>query len=137
MSRKSGWEQRLSHCLERAADAAYDLGSHDCFIVACDAINAQTGAQFGDDIRGRYKTKAESIALILKWGATFEDAFEKYFGLCRIEPMMAQRGDLCALRTGDGEKHLGICVGERCACLGVDGMLFLSMKVVHCAWTVE
>jgi hypothetical protein len=134
--KQQGWEERLLKTLESSVSVEYRLGVHDCFTVACAAVNVQLGTEHGKDIVSKYSTRDEAVALLGAWGATYEEAFDKYFGLARVPVLLARRGDLLAVRTDDGEKHLAVCVGERMACLGPDGLRYAPVSAAHCAWRV-
>lgn len=131
------WIEKVTSILSGAADKKYVLGIHDCFTVACEVVNAQLGTSFGEDLRGKYSTVAGSIACIKQHGATLEEAGTNYFGLKLVDVRMARRGDICLTQTQDGMKHFAVCIGERFACLGPNGILYSPMSLAIAAWRVE
>ena len=135
--RRPGWERRLEHRLEAARTRPYVLGEHDCFRVVCAAVEALTGVDRWPEFAGRYRTRREALALIASYGSNFLAAFDWFFGGRRIDVRWAQRGDICALATPDGERHLGVCLGERTAVLGAQGLIKMRTLDCICAWRVE
>ena len=133
--RLPGWEQRLDHAIEAARHAPYALGEHDCFRLACRVIEALTGVDRWPQFAG-YRTRRQALARIARHGASFEAAGDWFFGGLRLPALQARRGDIVALATPDGEKHLGVCVGGRVAFLSEDGLMFLSLDRALCGWRV-
>ncbi len=135
-SRIEGWELRLPLVIEAARNETYELGRHDCFRVACLAVVALTGVDRWPEFAGRYATKREALALLARHGSTFEAAFDWFFGGPHVDVKQARRGDIVALATSDGEKHLGVCIGSRVAFLAETGLLFVPLTGCLCAWLI-
>lgn len=136
VSRLEGWEGRLLAVIEAARHQRYELGQHDCFRVACAAIEALTGVDRWPEWAGRYSTRREALHLIAQYGHSFEHAFSWFFGTEPAGPKLARRGDICALATPDGEKHLGVCMGVDTAFLAEPGLLFVPTSSCLCCWRV-
>jgi hypothetical protein len=135
-ARREGWETRLAEVIEWARSQRYVLGEHDCFRVACAAVEALTGEDRWTQWRGRYSTKREALALLARYGASFDDAFDWVFGSDRVDARMARRGDIVSFATTDGEKHLGVCVGAEAAVLGAEGLIFVPLSACRCCWRI-
>jgi len=134
--RLSGWEARLEQVLDAARKTPYALGRHDCFRVACQVVHALTGVDRWAEFAGTYATKREALREIARRGGTFEDAGDWFFGAARIDCVYAKRGDVVAVQTTDGDKHLGVCLGVRSAMLGPHGLVFLPTTDCLCAWSI-
>lgn len=134
--RLDGWEARLDAVIEAARHEPYALGHHDCFRLACGVIQALTGIDRWSEFSGSYRTKREALAAIAAHGATFEAAGDWFFGYTRVDWRHARRGDIVALQTADGEKHLGVCLGWQAAYLAPEGLVFLPVSGALCAWRV-
>jgi len=134
-SRLEGWEIRLDSMVERLRHAPYAIGSNDCFRLACRAIEALTGVDRWPEFAG-YTTKREALRRIAVHGASFEAAGDWFFGPPRRAPACARRGDIVALRTTDGTKHLGVCMGHRAALISHQGLLFVPIERCLCSWGV-
>lgn len=133
--RLEGWEGRLDGLIEGARARPYELGTHDCFRLACAVIEALTGADRWPEFAG-YRTRREALLLIARHGSSFELAFDWFFGAPRVDVKLARRGDLCALQSADGQKHLGVCLGARTALLADEGLTFAPTLSCLCAWRV-
>ena len=133
--RIEGWEQRLDAVIENARSRPYELGTHDCFSLACTVQAALTGVDRWPEFSG-YRSKREALARIAEHGSTFEQAGDWFFGGGHVDMRLARRGDIVALRTEDGQKHLGVCLGDRVACLLADGLGFIPPSACLCAWRI-
>lgn len=137
IARIEGWESRLYRVIEAARNEPYELGRHDCFKVSCQVIEALTGVDRWPEFAG-YRTRREALMRIAEHGSNFEEAGDWFFGGPRIPLAYARRGDIVALAAPhDGDKHLGVCLGNQVAFLSDQG-LDLSLKVEKClcAWKV-
>jgi hypothetical protein len=122
-ARVQGWESRLIAVIEAAREREYALGVHDCFSFTCAVVHALTGVDRWP-LFGGYTSKRESLARIAQYGSTFEKAYDYFFGAtARLpSPLFAQRGDILAIQTTDGVKHLGVCGGPYVLLLSDHGM---------------
>jgi hypothetical protein len=132
--RLDGWEARLFKVLGDARRKPYALGEHDCFSLACQVVHALTGVDRWPEFKG-YTTKREALMLIAERGSTFELAFDWFFGE-RIEKNYARRGDIAAIQTPDGEKHLAVIMGHVVSGLAPEGLILLPLKATLCCWRV-
>lgn len=132
--RREGWEGRLYQILEAARAVPYELGSHDCFRVACQVLEALTGVERWSEFQGKYATAREARRLIARHGRSFEAAFDGFFGAANVPVRYAQRGDIVALADAAGEKHLGVCLGAESAFLAPEGLARVPTLSCLCAW---
>lgn len=135
--RLEGWEQRLEAVIEAARARPYELGRHDCFRVACLALEALTGRDRWHEFEGRYSTQREALRLVAQYGSTFEAAFDWFFGAPSISVYFAKRGDVVLLEDASGMKHLGVCLGRDTAMLGPEGLVFVPTLECLAAWMVD
>ena len=135
--RIEGWESRLHAVIEAARDVPYQLGVHDCFRLACAAVNALTGVDRWPSFAGQYSTRNEAVRHIARVGSSFEAAASVCFASPALDDMrLARRGDLCAYRDEAGEKHLGVCMGAQVAVLGVAGLAWVPRRSCHACWRI-
>lgn len=134
-TRLEGWEERLAAVIERARATPYRLGEHDCFRVACATVQALTGVDRWPEFAG-YRTKREALARIAERGSNFEAAGDWFFGGGRCDVKLARRGDIVAFSSLNGEKHLGVCLGEETACLTEGGLSRVPTAACICAWRI-
>jgi len=133
--RLEGWEQRLDAVIEAARHRPYVLGEHDCFRVACQVIEALTGVDRWPQFSG-YRTRREALARLAAHGSNFEAAGDWFFGSERVEAREARRGDIVALASLNGEKHLAVCMGAQSACLTDAGLASVPTAACICAWRI-
>lgn len=136
--RREGWEARLEAALEAARARPYKLGVHDCFRVACQAVEALTGTDRWPEFAGKYSDERSARRLIAAHGRTFEAAFDWFFGAPSMPVWKARAGDIVAIQTPDGEKHLGVVMLDhvRAALLGPHGLVELPVSTCLCVWRV-
>lgn len=99
------WEPRLSAWIAANRSREFAWGEWDCILMACSAVEAQTGVDPAAKYRGRYsdaRGAAEALRVLGKGTLlkTVDDVFER-------RPVgRARRGDL-VMRKG----AIGVCVG--------------------------
>lgn len=132
----SGWESILHSALERAANARFVLGQHDCATWAFDVVRQLTdGADFAAAWRGQYKTPKGAALQLRKMGyVDFADAGRKIMGEPLPAAALAQRGDLVLLTEKDGP--FGICAGSNVAFLEISGLTYRRLAGCQMAWRV-
>jgi len=150
-TRKSTWlTQELPDYLKLAESFTFTWGVHDCCLFAADAVLALTGTDIAEEFRGKYTDDASALALIhsVTGGTTIIDAIvhcANTHGLVEWKktdgtplPLMAQRGDLCAVLNGDGQTIAGIvdCTGRYVACMSEQGLRRFPLKSIQRAWHV-
>jgi hypothetical protein len=121
--------------LQLAQARPYQLGVHDCFRVACQVVQALTGVDRWPQFAG-YRSEREAKALLARHGRSFEAAFDWFFGRAHICTQQAIPGDICALETADGEKHLGVCLGADTVFLAPEGLVYVPTVTCLCCWKV-
>jgi hypothetical protein len=97
-----------------------------------------TGEDRWPDFEGRYSSPREARRLIAEYGSNFVAAFEWFFRGKSISVKEARRGDIVAIRTEDGERHLGVVTldGAKAALLGPQGLVYLPVTSCLCAWSI-
>lgn len=133
--RLEGWEGRLDALIQGARGRAYELGEHDCFRLACAVVHALTGVDRWPEFSG-YRSRREALLKIARHGRSFEAAGDWFFGAPAVDTRHARRGDICALQTVDGEKHLGVCLGAEVAMLAPEGLVYTPTATCLCCWRV-
>lgn len=147
MKRLPGWESRLAKVLEDAARRPYQLGEHDCFRLACMAVEAMTGADLWAGWAGRYRTKREALRLLAEYaaeaselavaaGPAFTRAFSRLFGGAPVCMGRARRGDVAEYVDGRGEQHLGVVNGADVAVLLEGGAGYVPRSSCVHAWRI-
>lgn len=134
--RLEGWEMRLDAVLSRARRLPYVIGQHDCFRVACGAVEALTGINLWASWAGSYRTRLEALRRIHAYaGAGFGEAFSKLFAVAPADTKLARRGDIVQY-VERSEPHLGVCVGSEIALLAADGLRFYPRRLGRHCWRI-
>lgn len=137
LTRFEDWPVRLASFIEGAEKRPFLWGEWDCCLLAADWVLAATGFDAAADFRGKYATAAGARRLIKKHGdmLTMVRSLTEAHGMREINPKMAQRGDVCLVESIHGDA-LGVCIGARIACAGIDGLTDLPMPFAKAAWRV-
>jgi hypothetical protein len=145
VTRQPGWEARLASVIEAARAEPYELGTHDCFKVACMGVQALTGVDLWTPWSGSYRTRDQALRRIAEYAVgapeayraldVFDRAFSRLFGSAPVDVRQAHQGDVVKLIDPKGP-HLGLCVGSDVAVLGEDGLLFVRLSVCQNCWRI-
>jgi hypothetical protein len=105
MKRLQNWQTRLSEYLTANALTHFEYGSLDCGIFVAGAIEAMTGVDVAESLRGKYHSRREAFAEIrsLCGKATMEAVavyLAEQYGLKEVPLSFAQRGDPVVLKKG-------------------------------------
>lgn len=133
--RLQGWEARLASVLAGARARPYELGSWDCFRLACQVVEALRGDDLWPQFSG-YRTRREALEYIGRYGRSFEACFDRVLAAERVDVKLARRGDIVCVRDASGEKHLGICDGVASLFLAEQGLTKVRTKTCVCSWRV-
>jgi hypothetical protein len=80
--KKQDWVSRLASFVSESENSKFKYGRIDCALFICDAIEAMTGVDVGEDYRDRYKSKREAYKIIEEKGslcALGESVFALFF----------------------------------------------------------
>jgi hypothetical protein len=133
MNRLPDWPQRLEAAVEAARLQPFRWGQHDCALWAADVTLQITGVDYAQDFRGRYRTQRQALAIIARRGGLAAIATKALGYPVRIT--QARRGDVC-LVCRDSGPSLGICIGDRAAFTGPQGLALLPLLECEQAWHV-
>jgi hypothetical protein len=127
--RLDGWEKRLDSYLRNVGP--FEWGKNDCCMFSANAAHCITGTDFAKPYRG-YKTARGALQRLK--GIGVQGIATKLWG----EPkgsLYAKRGDIVLFKSEDGDA-LGICIGDKIAAIGADGLVILPMSECLKAWSV-
>jgi len=131
--RLNNWPERLSQFLIENKDRPFQWGDFDCSQFAIHAEIAITGDSRFWDYFGGYDTKAKAFVKLRRGG--FANVWQlvdsRLVNLDNVK--LAKRGDVIGHLTNDGES-LGICVGDKYAASGSNGIVYASLDEAVCAW---
>ncbi len=98
--RNRDWATRLCNTIKAATERPFSWGEFDCCLFAADCCIAVCGVDPAEKYRGKYKTERGAKGALVRNHGSLEAAFDAYFE--RVEPAMAQRGDVALTDSEDG-----------------------------------
>lgn len=139
MRRRPDWPERLAALIESRAETPFAWGTHDCVCWGAAAAEAMTGIDPWAARRGTYSTEAEADAILAEAGGLEALAASLAGEGAEVPPPRARRGDWLLAEIGN-EVLLSVCLGERLAAPGPDGLRLLpvdrlGVKVLR-AWRI-
>jgi hypothetical protein len=136
--RNQDWPLRLQTLLDDARTQEFLWGRWDCCQWAGLCVEAQTGVNPIEHIRGRYKTSIGAMRVLRReFGvASIRDAVTQMMG-DPVPPRLAGRGDL-ALVDINGIASVGVInlSGEKVAAIGLHGLEHVPLTAAVTAWKV-
>lgn len=128
------WDARLCAYLERVERLPHTYGRHDCMLFAAGAIEAQTGRDFAEGHRGRYRSQAGAVRYLRGLGF---NSFEAMLDAILPERPLGfvQRGDIVLAGGVPGvcAGAVALFVGEQD---GAEGLVICPRPDWHKAWAV-
>lgn len=144
------WQELFHNYLLRREHEAFQWGTMDCCLFACDAILELTGVDLAGDFRGKYDSLLSAVREMsiacsgAKIGPAPQDLVEavavkiaQQFQIEEVPVLMAQRGDVLLLDSPLG-KGLGILGlrGTHVHCTGPDGVVDVPLQECLRAWRI-
>lgn len=125
------WEKRLNSHLQNVPPFAW--GTNDCcqftlgrWCELCTGINYFASY--------KYKTEIGALKILKKHGGV-DGLASLHLGEPK-SPAMAKRGDIVSFTHDQGDA-LGICLGNKIAAIGANGLLFVPIRLANNAWSVS
>jgi len=131
VKRLPNWRGPLNAVIDSHRHHAFAYGSHDCALLAADAVKAVIGIDPAATFRGRYSDRAGADAVLREAG--FDDQVVALAASLfpEIHPSMARVGDLAAVSSrllGFGDSlALGVVTGPNIAVMAMAGLGFVSL----------
>lgn len=91
-ARLPDWQVRMDKCVRAMSTRPYEWGVFDCCVMAADIVQAVTGHDPMQDLRGAYQTERQAMSVLAGLGG-LEAALTERLGM-PISPLMAQPGDI-------------------------------------------
>lgn len=126
------WPAKLRDFIESRRDMPYAIGSNDCCLFVADCIQAITGNDPAESLRG-YTTAEAAQALIDDHGG-MKALVTEFLGKPN-GPLCAGRGDVVSVDTPEG-LAVGICLGVKAAFVTDKGLRFRPMSDCIDSWAV-
>lgn len=126
----------LDAFLEEAAARRFRDGTWDCALMVAAWVERVTGTDGAAPWRGRYAARIGWLRILKREGG-IEAVIASGAALVGLtETKEPKRGDIGIARLPNGELMAGICLGERWASAGLNGLAACSAEPVR-AWRVE
>ncbi|HEV8189435.1 MAG TPA: hypothetical protein VGP83_16900 [Pyrinomonadaceae bacterium] len=121
LARRPDWQQRLQWYLTCNSTTVFHYGTFDCGLFVCDAIREMTDIDLAANYRERYDSRAGAKALMQLNSGTgslleVTEEITEHFGMLKIRPPFAQRGDVVLLKRSR-EYSLGLIALDGCEIL--------------------
>lgn len=126
----------LDAFLEDASAKRFQDGRWDCGLMVAAWVERMTGVDGASPWRGRYATRIGWLRILKREGG-IEAVIAAGAALAGLtETKEPKRGDIGVARLPNGELMAGICLGERWASAGLNGLAACCAEPVR-AWRVE
>ncbi len=140
--RKKEWLACTIETVEERRFVPFKWGFNDCATFACDVMLAQTGVDYAESFRHKYKTGLGAARELLRFaGGGLKETAEKICSennFLTIKPARAKIGDLIYFRTcllGNTPRDvLGVYYEDNIVATGIEGLAFLDPRGVIKAW---
>lgn len=133
LTRFEDWTSRLDDFIDLRRATPFCWGSQDCCTFAADAVEAITGTDPLEELRGKWKTEKQADSYLKKLGGIGRGVIGKLGK--PVPSTFARRGDVVLVEVGE-VKALGICLGSIVAAPAPDGLVFVQMVEAHMAWRI-
>jgi len=133
------WTERLFYFIEQRRREPFVWGRNDCCLFAADAVLAVCGVDIARRWRDAYHSSEEAhLILKKKHGGPggIAEAMELAaleHGFVEVPASNARRGDVVLIDTPSG-KALSICIGDKLAAMGQEGIVFPPLREGLRAW---
>lgn len=134
--RLNNWPEKLNQFIKHNESRPFKWGSFDCFQICAKSELAIKGqSTWPDIISDQDLTALQTYKILKKHGASsLWDLID--LRMTRWDsPNQAKRGDWVGHYV-NREESLGVLVGDKIACVGLNGILFKNMSEAITAWRV-
>jgi hypothetical protein len=125
------WEKRLNDYLNNVEP--FEWGVNDCCQFTLGKW-AELATGVNHLTQYKYKTELGAAKILTKVGG-IEALTSQHLGEPKT-PLLAQRGDIVSFEHDEG-MALGICIGDKIAAVGANGLILFPISVAQKAWSVE
>jgi hypothetical protein len=137
--RVTNWPLVLTQEIEKAQSRVFEYGQFDCMLFCADIVQAITGTDHAETLRG-YSTTKQAAVILAKYGSKRE-LITALLGADPVHPSRAMRGDvvLAELQTVDEglSECAGICLGHQSAFPKDVGLQLAPTLKSICAWRIS
>jgi len=130
MPKLADWESRLSHLVSVVHGRSFAWGKLDCCLWAAACVEAQTGVDHAEGIRGTYNDAAGAARIVRRMGGL------RGVGALAgpaVSPLMAHHGDIGLVRS-NGKPVLALCAGPLWLVVTSQGLVNVPFDAALMCW---
>lgn len=135
LRRREDWPTRLDAELTAWRMVPFEWGRADCALFVASCLDAMTGSRLWAEWSDRYRSAAGARRMLHRRGFADLLAVADAFWGERIQPRLAQRGDVVAVETPEGPA-LGLCLGAWSVVKSPTGLDFVAVDKLLTAWRI-
>ena len=134
LKRTKGWEDRFTSLVQSRLREPFAWGGQDCCLWAADCVQALTGIDPAESLRGTYSTALEAARIVTELGG-LEAIVTAALGEPLGGPLFASVGDIGIVET-NGRQSLAVCNGAHWLAPSDGGMVPVPLELAATAWRV-
>ena len=127
------WQERLDALISTRREQPFAWGVNDCCTFAASAVEAMTGTDLAEGLRG-HRSAQEAAAVLREHGGVVGLANDRLGPV--IACALAQVGDV-GMATLDGRDTLVICAGNGWIGPGPAGIVWIEHAAASLAWRAQ
>lgn len=103
MNKTPGWQTRLLTTVKQLEAVPFEWGQNDCCIFAAKCIDAQYGTAISQDVVGKYNSEISCKRFMISRvkDTSLPKVLDSFLPV-RVDPRLAQRGDVVMFNTDNG-----------------------------------
>jgi len=133
--RKPGWEGILQQEIQKANTSEFNWGTNDCTSWSFKVLSKISDTDEIQYISELYTNKKSALKI---WAEkSILDRVIERIGKPRCNLMLTKRGDLVLEDNNNLGETLGICIGNKVAFLGEEGLVYISLMKCKYSWEIK
>jgi hypothetical protein len=121
IKRRWDWRSQLSRYIAQKVNTPFTWGECDCVGFSAGGIQAMTGVDLFQRVRGRYSNAFGAARVLHEEGYRDLAEMARQFFAERLSPAFGAQGDLVAIPHTEMPFALGLLLGERIAVMKPEG----------------
>lgn len=130
MPKLRDWETRLTHLVHEVHGKTFAWGKLDCCLWAAACVEAQTGVDHAEGIRGTYDDVMSAARVVKRMGGL--RGIGARLG-APVPPLTARHGDIGLVRS-NGKPVLAVCAGPTWLVVSSQGLLNAPLASAINCW---
>ena len=132
------WDRRLLAGIDACHDRPFAWGRWDCCLFAADLVQAMTGWDPAEVLRGTYRTERGAIIVTANHGG-IKRMISDLLDTQPQSPPTLGRGDVVLLHPLALMKmeQIGVCTGDAAVVASDKGVMYRPMSSALCGWRID